>query len=173
MDSVVSPETAIRIGNLGGLGVLNLEGLWTRYEDPEPLLAEIAELDDAAATKRLQEIYGEPIKEELIGQRIKEVRDGRSGASAAVPRDERHQLSGRLVVGGAEPRPVRTLWRMSTTTSSVPAGLHNLLFVWSPNAWDGRYATDPQAYYPGAAYVDMVGVDDYIDSPDTMTLRAL
>ena len=44
MDGVVSPATAIEIGRLGGVGVLNLEGLWTRYEDPEPLLAEIAEL---------------------------------------------------------------------------------------------------------------------------------
>lgn len=52
MDSVVSPRTAIRIGELGGLGVLNLEGLWTRYEDPEPLLAEIAELDEHTATDR-------------------------------------------------------------------------------------------------------------------------
>ena len=49
MDSVVSPATAIEIGRLGGLGVLDLEGLWTRYEDPEPLLAEIAGLDDAEA----------------------------------------------------------------------------------------------------------------------------
>ena len=75
MDSVVSPATAIAIGRLGGLGVLDLEGLWTRYEDPEPLLAEIAELDRAGATRRLQEIYAEPIKEELIGQRIEEIRD--------------------------------------------------------------------------------------------------
>src|SRR5919206_3312468 len=65
MDSVVSPATAIAIGQLGGLGVLNLEGLWTRYDDPEPLLDEIAELDSDKATLRMQEIYAEPIKEEL------------------------------------------------------------------------------------------------------------
>src|SRR3984885_11996644 len=46
MDGVVSPKTAIEIGRLGGLAVLNLEGLWTRYEDPEPLLEEISRLDD-------------------------------------------------------------------------------------------------------------------------------
>jgi IMP dehydrogenase len=74
MDSVVSPRTAIEIGRLGGLAVLDLEGLWTRYEDPEPLLAEIAELDEPAATLRLQAIYAEPIKEELIGRRIEEMR---------------------------------------------------------------------------------------------------
>ena len=74
MDSVVSPAIAARIGELGGLAVLDLEGLWTRYPDPEPVLAEIAELSHEAGTRRLQEIYAEPIKEELIGQRIEEIR---------------------------------------------------------------------------------------------------
>ena len=75
MDSVVSPATAIMLGELGGLGVLDLEGLWTRYENPEPLLAEIAELEEDAATARMQELYAEPIKAELIKQRLQEVRD--------------------------------------------------------------------------------------------------
>jgi IMP dehydrogenase len=74
MDSVVSPAFAAQLGRLGGLAVLDLEGLWTRFADPEPILAEIAELPEAAATRRLQEIYAEPIKEELIGQRIEEIR---------------------------------------------------------------------------------------------------
>ncbi|GAB2817782.1 GuaB3 family IMP dehydrogenase-related protein [Actinoallomurus bryophytorum] len=75
MDSVVSPDLAISIGKLGGLAALDLEGLWTRYESPEPLLAEITSLEDGTATRRLQELYAEPIKEELIGRRIKEIRD--------------------------------------------------------------------------------------------------
>src|SRR4029077_3540138 len=79
MDSVVSPATAVAIGRLGGLAVLDVEGLWTRYPDPEPLLAEVTELGEEAATRRLQEIYSEPIKEELIGRGIEEVR------AAAVP----------------------------------------------------------------------------------------
>src|SRR5712664_3644283 len=74
MDSVVSPAFAAKLGSLGGLAVLDLEGLWTRFEDPEPILAEIAELGQDAATRRLQQIYAEPIKEELIGQRIEEIR---------------------------------------------------------------------------------------------------
>jgi IMP dehydrogenase len=74
MDSAISPTTAIQIGKLGGLGVLNLEGLWTRYEDPEPLYAEIAGLPVESATLRMQEIYREPVKEELIGRRIQEIK---------------------------------------------------------------------------------------------------
>ena len=74
MDGVVSPATAIEIGRLGGVGVLNLEGLWTRYEDPEPLFDEIAELDDEKATRRMQEIYAEPIKPELVTARIRQIR---------------------------------------------------------------------------------------------------
>jgi IMP dehydrogenase len=75
MDSVMSPATAIRVGQLGGLGVLNLEGLWTRYDDPEPMLAEIvAVADPIEATRRMQRIYAAPIRAELIGQRIAEIR---------------------------------------------------------------------------------------------------
>jgi IMP dehydrogenase len=74
MDSVVSPATAIGVGALGGLAVLDLEGLWTRYDDPEPLLAEVAELESEAATRRLQEIYSAPIKEDLIGLRIEQIK---------------------------------------------------------------------------------------------------
>jgi IMP dehydrogenase len=74
MDSVVSPATAIEMGRLGGLAVLDLEGLWTRYEDPLPLLEEVTSLDQEAATRRLQEIYDAPISDELIGRRIEEIR---------------------------------------------------------------------------------------------------
>jgi IMP dehydrogenase len=74
MDSVMSPATAIAFGKYGGLGVLNLEGLWTRYDDPQPLLDEVAQLRGAAATRRMQEIYAEPIQAELITTRLKEMR---------------------------------------------------------------------------------------------------
>src|ERR1700753_4392902 len=83
MDSVVSPRTAIQIGRLGGLAGLDLEGLWARYADPESLIAEVTELDEQAATRRLQEMYAEPIKAELIGRRIEEDRQG--GVTTAAP----------------------------------------------------------------------------------------
>jgi IMP dehydrogenase len=72
-DSVVSPATAIAIGGLGGLAVLNVEGLWARYEDPEPLLEEIAALAPEKVTGRLQEIYAEPVKPDLIGERVRHI----------------------------------------------------------------------------------------------------
>ncbi|HEV3211933.1 MAG TPA: GuaB3 family IMP dehydrogenase-related protein [Acidimicrobiales bacterium] len=74
MDGVVSPATAIELGRLGGAGVLNLEGLWTRYEDPTPLFDEIRELDDDKATGRMQQMYLEPVRPELVTQRIQEIR---------------------------------------------------------------------------------------------------
>ncbi len=84
MDGVVSPRIAVELGRLGGLGVLNLEGLWTRYEDPDPVYAEIASLPDADATKRMQEIYAEPIKPELIGQRVSEIKEAGVVAAASL-----------------------------------------------------------------------------------------
>jgi len=76
MDASVSPQTAVLVGQLGGLACLNLEGLWTRYEDPEPVYEEIGTLDDDKATRRMQELYREPVKDELVGRRIEEIRAG-------------------------------------------------------------------------------------------------
>jgi IMP dehydrogenase len=94
MDSVMSPETAIAFGRLGGLGVLDLEGLWTRYEDPAPLLAEIAAIDGAAATARMQAIYAEPIKPELITARLRHMRE-----------------SGVVVAGALSPQLTQQHWK--------------------------------------------------------------
>jgi len=94
MDSVMSPATAIELGRLGGIGVLDLEGLWTRYEDPEPVLSEIVGLADGDATRRMQEIYAEPIKPELITQRLRQIRD-----------------SGVTVAGSLSPQRTQEHWR--------------------------------------------------------------
>src|ERR1700761_1281940 len=74
MDGVVSSTTAGAIGRLGGLAVLNLEGIFTRYEDADEQLERIAGLPKAVATREMQEIYTEPVKEELIAQRIREIK---------------------------------------------------------------------------------------------------
>jgi IMP dehydrogenase len=84
MDSAISPATAIEIGRLGGLGVLNLEGLWTRYSDPDPLFEEIAALPADKATRRMQEIYLEPIQPDLIGERIAEMKSAGAVTAASL-----------------------------------------------------------------------------------------
>jgi IMP dehydrogenase len=74
MDGVVSPSTAKIVGRLGGLAVLNLEGIFTRYEDAEEQLARIARLPKDQATREMQAIYREPVKPELIRRRIEEIK---------------------------------------------------------------------------------------------------
>ncbi|MCW3015059.1 MAG: GuaB3 family dehydrogenase-related protein [Solirubrobacterales bacterium] len=75
MDGVVSPRTAATLGKLGGLAVLNLEGIFTRYENAEEELERIAQLPKDVATREMQAIYQEPIKPELITQRIREIKE--------------------------------------------------------------------------------------------------
>lgn len=94
MDSVVSPAVAIELGQLGGLAVLDLEGLWTRYEDPSSLLEEIATLPEGRATRRMQEIYAEEIKPELIVSRLQEIRRG-----------------GAIVAGALSPQRTQQFWK--------------------------------------------------------------
>ncbi len=84
MDSAVSPATAIEVGRLGGLAVLNLEGLWTRYEDPMPVYAEIAAAPEDEATRTIQKVYQEPVKLDLIGRRVQEIKDAGVIASASL-----------------------------------------------------------------------------------------
>ncbi|MCU1430282.1 MAG: dehydrogenase family protein, partial [Actinomycetia bacterium] len=93
MDGVVSPTTAVEIGRLGGLACLNLEGLWTRYEDPDRVFEEIAALPIEKSTRRMQELYAEPIKDELIGQRIREIKEGGVIACASLTPQRVEQYS--------------------------------------------------------------------------------
>src|SRR6476620_11125351 len=75
MDGVVSPQTAGIVGKLGGLAVLNLEGIWTRYEDADAILERIASYPKDVATREMQEIYKEPIKDHLVAQRVREIKE--------------------------------------------------------------------------------------------------
>lgn len=102
MDSVTSPDTAIAIGQMGGLGVLDLEGLWTRYENPEPLLKEIAELPSNIATHRIQEIYTEPIKPELIAKRLHTIRDAGVTVAGALSPQRTQELYNTVLEAGVD-----------------------------------------------------------------------
>ena len=84
MDGVVDPAFAVTMGKLGGLAVLNLEGIQTRYEDPGPQLDAIASFEKDEATRRMQEIYKEPVKPELVTERVKQIKDGGVIAAASL-----------------------------------------------------------------------------------------
>ena len=84
MDGVVSPKTAGIIGKLGGLAVLNLEGIWCRYEDADEQLARIATLPKDVATREMQEIYQAPVIPELIAQRVREIKEQGVVAAASL-----------------------------------------------------------------------------------------
>ena len=84
MDGVVSPQTAAIIGRLGGLAVLNLGGIFTRYENAEEQLERIASLSKEVATREMQDIYAEPVKPELIARRIAEIKDEKVVVAASL-----------------------------------------------------------------------------------------
>jgi IMP dehydrogenase len=82
MDSVVDVNLAIRMNKLGGLGVLNLDGIQARYENPDEILDKIARASDAEVTALLQKVYKEPIKEKLVGDRVRAIKQ--AGAVCAI-----------------------------------------------------------------------------------------
>ena len=84
LDAAVDIKTAGIIGRLGGLAVLNLEGIQTRFEDPGPVFEEIASLPETKATRVMQDIYAEPMKEELIFRRVQEIKDQGVIAAASL-----------------------------------------------------------------------------------------
>jgi IMP dehydrogenase len=89
-DAIMSPATVAQVNQSGGLGVLDAEGLWTRYDDPSAVYDELAQLADDDATAVLQRVYSEPVRDDLITQRIKELRD--SGVITAVRVSPQHTL---------------------------------------------------------------------------------
>jgi IMP dehydrogenase len=102
VDAVSSPESAITVGKLGGLGVLHVEGLFSRHEDPLPLVAELTGLPADAATRRLRELYQAPIRPELIAARIGEVRDAGLTTAAALRPQKVRALCPDLLAAGVD-----------------------------------------------------------------------
>jgi IMP dehydrogenase len=100
LDGVVSPRTAGLLGDLGGLAVLNLEGIFTRYEDADAQLERIARLPREQATRELQDIYAEPVKPELIAQRIQEIKShGVVAAASLTPQRVRTHYEAAIEAG--------------------------------------------------------------------------
>ena len=131
MDSVVSPATAIKIGQLGGLGVLNLEGLWTRYDDPRPKLEEIIAIEDPIeATRRMQTIYAEPIKPELIGKRVAEIREAGVPTAGALSPQNTQAYAQAVVDSGVDFFVIRgtTVSAEHVSSELEPLNLKNFIY---------------------------------------------
>ncbi|MBN2248081.1 MAG: GuaB3 family IMP dehydrogenase-related protein [Coriobacteriia bacterium] len=103
MDGVVDPAFAITLGKLGGLAVLNLEGIQTRYADPSPQLDAIASFSREEATRRMQEIYAaEDVKPELVKQRVAEIKAGGVLAAASLTPQNVERFIGPALEGGLD-----------------------------------------------------------------------
>lgn len=130
MDSVMSPAAAIALGKAGGLGVLDLEGVWTRYDDPEPLLAEIAGLEPGEATRRLQELYAEPIKPGLVRDRLAEIRAGGVTVAGALTPQRTQELYETVVAAGVDLFVIRGTTVSAEHVSSVDEPLNLKKFIY-------------------------------------------
>ncbi len=130
MDSVMSPATAIELGRLGGIGVLDLEGLWTRYDDPEPLLAEIANIPAGDATRRMQELYSAPIKPELIIERIKQIREAGVTVAGALSPQRTQEFWPTVVKAGVDLFVIRgtTVSAEHVSASAEPLNLKRFIY---------------------------------------------
>ena len=102
MDGVVDPAFAVTMGKLGGLAVLNLEGIQTRYADAAGKLEVIASFEKSEATRKLQEIYREPVKAELITQRVREIKEGGVLAAASLTPQNVTRYIGAALEGGLD-----------------------------------------------------------------------
>lgn len=131
MDSVVSPQTAKQYAAAGGLAVLNLEGLWTRHEDPTALYDEIATLDGTSpgANARLQEIYSAPIDPELVKQRVKEMRETGATVAGALSPQNTQELHEAVVNAGVDLFVIRgtTVSAEHVSTQGEPLNLKEFI----------------------------------------------
>ncbi|XVX19435.1 GuaB3 family IMP dehydrogenase-related protein [Actinomycetota bacterium] len=130
MDSVMSPQSAIALGRAGGLPVLDLEGLWTRYEDPTVQLAEIANLDPNVANARMQEIYSAPIQPELIAERLREVREAGVTVAGALSPQRTQQYWKHVVDAGVDLFVIRGTTVSAEHVSGVAEPLNLKRFIY-------------------------------------------
>jgi IMP dehydrogenase len=130
MDSVMSPKTAILLGKLGGLGVLDLEGIWTRYENPEPLLDEISHLNPEESTARMQEIYSKPIRRDLITERLHEIRDAGVPVAGALSPGRTKEFYRTVLDAGVDMFVIRgtTVSAEHVSTSAEPLNLKRFIY---------------------------------------------
>ena len=130
MDSAMSPETVISLGKFGGFGVLDLEGLWTRYEDPTPQLAEIAQLPAEMATARMQELYSAPIQAELITARLEQIREAGVTVAGALTPQRTQEFYKTVIDAGVDIFVIRgtTVSAEHVSTHTEPLNLKQFIY---------------------------------------------
>jgi IMP dehydrogenase len=134
MDSVMSPATAIEMGRLGGLGVLNLEGLWTRYEDPAEAYAEIVELPEPRVTARMQQLYAAPVDPDLVAARIQQVRESGVTVAAALSPNRVTELAPVVTRAGVDLFVIRGTTVSAEHVSSEDDALNLKEFIYTLDA---------------------------------------
>ena len=125
MDGSVSPRFATLMHEMGGLGVLNGEGLYTRYEDPYSVLEEIISMDQSEVTEFLQQVYSEPVQEHLIGQRVEEIKSTGAVAAMAFTPATTKRYSSLAVEAGAD---IIVVQSTVTTARHVSRSYTGLIF---------------------------------------------
>ena len=125
MDAVVSPAFAVRMGQAGGLGVLNLEGLYTRYEDAQGVIDQIAEAPAEYTTELLQKLYSAPIREDLIGKRVQEINGAGCTCAVSITPQNTKRLSPIAVEAGADLLVVQST---VTTARHISKSYYGLIF---------------------------------------------
>src|SRR5512137_955809 len=126
MDAVVDPKFAVAFSKMGGLAVMNLEGVQSRYDRPGEVLAEIAQVPIGEATPLLQQIYSQPIQERLVGDRIREIKAGGGVCAVSVTPTNTKKLVSTVVEAGAD---VLVVASTVTTAKHVSKSLKGLVFT--------------------------------------------
>lgn len=101
-DGIVGPSSAVAIDAAGGLACLDLEGLWTRYDDPQPLFAKFADAHPSEVTRRIQEAYAQPVRRELVTARVREIGSQGAVACGAVTPQRAEELVPAAIDGGLD-----------------------------------------------------------------------
>ena len=149
MDSIMSPETAIEMGRAGCLGVLNLEGLWTRYADPSDAFEQIRAASAHDAVSLLQRLYAEPIKPELIIERVRQMRAANITVAASLSPQKTHDLFGHVIEAGVDVFVIRgtTVSAEHVSAGNEPLNLKRFIYELDVPVLVGGVATYQSALH--------------------------
>ena len=125
MDAIVSPDFAVKMDEMGGLAVMNLEGVQTKYDEPDEVLARIVEAPEAEVTARLQELYAAPVREDLVGARIQKIKSSGAKCAVSVTPASTKRLAPVAVDAGAD---IVVVQSTVTTARHISKSIRGLVF---------------------------------------------